>query len=58
MGSGGAGFVVMAVIFVIELTGKRTRGIMIGFVNASFTMGVSVGAAVYGVLQPVVGWVS
>ncbi|KAL7786261.1 MFS general substrate transporter [Trichoderma ceciliae] len=56
MGCGGAGIVVMAVIFVIELTDKRTRGVMIGFVNATFTMGVSVGAAVYGVLQPVVGW--
>jgi hypothetical protein len=58
MGCGGAGVVVMAVVFVIELTGKRRRGVMIGFVNAAFTMGVSVGAAVYGVLQPVVGWVS
>ncbi|EHK26544.1 uncharacterized protein TRIVIDRAFT_52486 [Trichoderma virens Gv29-8] len=56
MGAGAAGIVVMAVVFVIELTGKRSRGVMIGFVNAAFTMGVSVGAAVYGVLQPVVGW--
>ncbi|RFU72817.1 major facilitator superfamily transporter [Trichoderma arundinaceum] len=57
MGCGGAGIVVMAVVFVIELTGKRMRGVMIGFVNATFTMGVSVGAAVYGVLLPVVGWI-
>ncbi|KAM0257186.1 hypothetical protein ACHAQJ_004548 [Trichoderma viride] len=56
MGCGGAGIVVMSVIFVIELTGKRRRGVMIGFVNAAYTMGISVGAAVYGVLQPVVGW--
>ncbi|KAL6878541.1 MFS general substrate transporter [Trichoderma novae-zelandiae] len=56
MGVGGAGIVVMAVVFVIELTGAGTRGVMIGFVNAAFTMGVSVGAAVYGVLEPVVGW--
>ncbi|KAK0759989.1 hypothetical protein N5P37_007067 [Trichoderma harzianum] len=56
MGGGGAGIVVMAVVFVIELTDKKTRGVMIGFVNAAFTMGVSVGAAVYGVLHPVVGW--
>ncbi|KAL7944692.1 MFS general substrate transporter [Trichoderma barbatum] len=56
MGGGGAGIVVMAVVFVIELTGKKTRGVVIGFVNAGFTMGVSVGAAVYGVLHPVVGW--
>ncbi|KAL7813725.1 major facilitator superfamily domain-containing protein [Trichoderma gracile] len=56
MGVGGAGIVVMAVVFVIELTGPRTRGVVIGFVNAAFTMGVSVGAAVYGVLEPVVGW--
>lgn len=58
MGVGGAGIVVMAVVFVIELTGPRTRGVVIGFVNAAFTMGVSVGAAVFGVLEPVVGWVS
>ncbi|KAL7914618.1 MFS general substrate transporter [Trichoderma velutinum] len=56
MGGGGAGIVVMAVVFVIELTDKKTRGVMIGFVNAAFTMGVSVGAAVYGVLHPIVGW--
>ncbi|KAL6879459.1 major facilitator superfamily domain-containing protein [Trichoderma longibrachiatum] len=55
-GVGGAGIVVMAVVFVIELTGARTRGVAIGFVNAAFTMGVSVGAAVYGVLEPVAGW--
>ncbi|PTB69970.1 MFS general substrate transporter [Trichoderma citrinoviride] len=56
MGVGGAGIVVMAVVFVIELTGPRERGVVIGSVNAAFTMGVSVGAAVYGVLEPVVGW--
>ncbi|KAH6604814.1 hypothetical protein Trco_006521 [Trichoderma cornu-damae] len=56
MGCGAAGIVVMAVVCVIELTGKRTRGVMIGLVNATFTTGVSVGAAVYGVLQPLVGW--
>ncbi|KAL7932263.1 MFS general substrate transporter [Trichoderma chlorosporum] len=56
MGAGAAGVVVMAVVFVVELAGKEARGVMIGFVNAAFTMGVSVGAAVYGVLHPVVGW--
>lgn len=58
MGSGGAGVVVMSVVFVIELAGKRRRGVMIGVVNTAYTLGVSVGAAVYGVLQPVIGWVS
>lgn len=58
MGCGGAGVVVMSVVFVIELAGKRRRGVMIGVVNTAYTMGVSVGAAVYGVLQPVIGWVS
>lgn len=57
MGSGAAGFVVMAVVFVIELTDKETRGVMIGFVNAAFTMGAAAGATVYGVLHPIVGWV-
>ncbi|PON26110.1 hypothetical protein TGAM01_v205054 [Trichoderma gamsii] len=56
MGCGGAGVVVMSVVFVIELAGKRRRGVMIGAVNMAYTMGVSVGAAVYGVLQPVIGW--
>ncbi|KAM0459182.1 hypothetical protein ACHAO4_002575 [Trichoderma viride] len=56
MGCGGAGVVVMSVVFVIELAGKRRRGVMIGVVNTAYTMGVSVGAAVYGVLQPVIGW--
>lgn len=57
MGFGGAGVVVMSVVFVIELAGKRRRGVMIGVVNTAYTLGVSVGAAVYGVLQPVIGWV-
>ncbi|KAM0512449.1 hypothetical protein ACHAPE_008899 [Trichoderma viride] len=56
MGCGGAGVVVMSVVFVIELAGKRRRGVMIGAVNMAYTMGVSVGAAVYGVLQPVIVW--
>ncbi|PTB36850.1 hypothetical protein M441DRAFT_150313 [Trichoderma asperellum CBS 433.97] len=56
MGFGGAGVVVMSVVFVIELAGKRRRGVMIGVVNTAYTLGVSVGAAVYGVLQPVIGW--
>lgn len=58
MGFGGAGVVVMSVVFVIELADRRRRGVMIGIVNTAYTMGVSVGAAVYGVLQPVIGWVS
>lgn len=58
MGFGGAGVVVMSVVFVIELAGRRRRGVMIGVVNTAYTLGVSVGAAVYGVLQPVIGWVS
>lgn len=45
-------------ILVLELTGKKRRGLFIGLVNAGFTTGVSFGAVVAGALLPVTGWVS
>lgn len=57
-GMGGAGVLTLAVIFVLELTSEKRRGIFIGLVNAGFTMGVSFGAVVFGGLMPLTGWVS
>ncbi|CAM1501024.1 Fc.00g101860.m01.CDS01 [Cosmosporella sp. VM-42] len=55
-GLGGAGVLTLAVILVLELTSKKTRGVFVGLVNAGFTLGVSFGAVVYGALLPVIGW--
>lgn len=57
-GAGGAGVLTLAVIFVLELTSEKSRGVFVGLVNAGFTMGVSFGAVVSGALMPVIGWVS
>ncbi|KAK0116633.1 hypothetical protein ONS96_012488 [Cadophora gregata f. sp. sojae] len=55
-GIGGAGIMTVSFILVLELTGKKRRGLFIGLVNAGFTTGVSVGAVVAGALLPVTGW--
>ncbi|KAH7148934.1 major facilitator superfamily domain-containing protein [Dactylonectria macrodidyma] len=55
-GVGGAGVLTLAVILGLELTSERTRGVVIGCINACFTTGVSIGAIVYGGLMPFIGW--
>ncbi|KAM0808473.1 putative Major facilitator superfamily domain-containing protein [Seiridium cardinale] len=55
-GTGGAGIFVTAMILVLELTGKRKRGLFVGLVNTGFTTGVSLGAVVSGGLIPITGW--
>ncbi|KAK9425570.1 putative Major facilitator superfamily domain-containing protein [Seiridium unicorne] len=55
-GTGGAGIFVTAMILVLELTGKRKRGLFVGLVNTGFTTGVSLGALVSGGLIPITGW--
>ncbi|CZS90276.1 related to putative multidrug transporter [Rhynchosporium agropyri] len=55
-GVGGAGIMTVSFILVLELTGKKRRGLFIGLVNAAFTTGVSFGAVVAGALLPVMGW--
>ena len=44
--------------FVLELAGKKRRGLFIGLVNTAFTSGVALGAVIAGALLPVAGWVS
>ncbi|KGQ05303.1 Vacuolar basic amino acid transporter 1 [Beauveria bassiana D1-5] len=56
-GTGGAGVLGLCVIFVLELTTKRRRGLFIALVNTGFTVGVAFGAVVYGALFPVIGWI-
>ncbi|KAM3511389.1 hypothetical protein MY11210_004939 [Beauveria gryllotalpidicola] len=55
-GTGGAGVLGLCVVFVLELTTRRRRGLFIALVNTGFTVGVALGAAVYGALFPVIGW--
>lgn len=56
-GLGGAGVLSLCIIFTLELTSKKRRGLFIGLVNSGFTSGVASGAVVYGALLPLVGWV-
>ncbi|KUJ11835.1 MFS general substrate transporter [Mollisia scopiformis] len=55
-GLGGAGIMTISFILVLELAGKKRRGLYIGLVNTGFTIGVSFGAVVAGALLPVTGW--
>ncbi|QSZ36515.1 hypothetical protein DSL72_006395 [Monilinia vaccinii-corymbosi] len=55
-GTGGAGIITISFVLVLELTTKKRRGIFIGLANSGFTVGVSLGAVVWGALLPVVGW--
>ncbi|OHE95353.1 major facilitator superfamily transporter [Colletotrichum orchidophilum] len=55
-GMGGAGIMTLSVILVLELVGKKRRGVFVGLVNAGFTIGLSFGAVVFGALLPVIGW--
>jgi MFS family permease len=57
-GVGGAGILTIAIILVLELTGKKRRGLFIGMINAGYTSGVALGAVISGALLPVTGWVS
>lgn len=57
MGAGGAGVLTLAIILILDLTDKSTRGFILGFVNACFSIGVSLGGVVYGALIPIIGWV-
>jgi MFS family permease len=57
-GVGGAGVLSVSIILVIELTGKKRRGLFIGCVNTGFTTGVALGAVIAGALLPRTGWVS
>jgi MFS family permease len=45
-------------ILVLELSGKKRRGLFIGLVNSGFTTGVSLGAVVAGALVTGMGWVN
>jgi MFS family permease len=57
-GIGGAGVMTVSFILVLELAGKKRRGLFIGLVNTGFTTGVSFGAVVAGALLESRGWVS
>lgn len=56
-GMAGAGIMTLSVILVLELIGKKSRGLFVGLVNCGFTIGLSFGAVVYGALLSAVGWV-
>jgi MFS family permease len=57
-GTGAAGVLSLAIIIGLELASEKSRGLVLGLINAGFTAGVSFGAIVFGGLMPVIGWVS
>ena len=56
-GMAGAGIMTISFILVLELSGKKRRGLFIGILNSGFTFGVSLGAVISGALLDVTGWV-
>jgi MFS family permease len=57
-GIGAACIFPVSIVFVLELTSKKRRGLFIGLVNSGFTSGVALGAVVAGALAPWLGWVN
>ncbi|KAJ2903547.1 major facilitator superfamily domain-containing protein [Zalerion maritima] len=55
-GMGGAGILTLGIILVIQLVSDKRRGLFIGFVNLCFTVGLSLGAVVFGAVVPEFGW--
>ncbi|KFA81932.1 hypothetical protein S40288_06891 [Stachybotrys chartarum IBT 40288] len=55
-GIGYAGVLPLSVVFIIEFTTGKSRGIFVGMFNTGATIGVSVGAALFGALLPMIGW--
>lgn len=55
-GLGGGCVMTLALILVLQLSSRKRRGLLLGIVNAGFTVGVSAGALVFGALLPVLGW--
>ncbi|PHH73039.1 hypothetical protein CDD80_4086 [Ophiocordyceps camponoti-rufipedis] len=55
-GAGGGAFLALAFVFVLALVPEPRRGVGLGVVNAAITVGVSLGAVVYGGLLSAVGW--
>lgn len=55
-GTGAAGVLSLAIIIAIELASEKSKGLVLGLINAGFTAGVSFGAIVFGGLMPVNGW--
>ena len=55
-GIGAAGIMTISFILVLELSGKKRRGLYIGLINTGFTFGVSLGAVIVGACLQVRGW--
>ena len=56
-GIGSGGIISCTLIIILDLVSEQRRGLGVGLVNAGFTMGVSLGAVIYGGLIEITGWV-
>lgn len=57
-GVGGAGIMTITFVLVLELSGRKRRGLFVGLTNTGFTSGVALGAVLAGALVGTTGWVS
>ncbi|RDW80035.1 MFS general substrate transporter-26 [Coleophoma cylindrospora] len=55
-GVGGAGIMTITFVLVLELCGKKRRGLFVGLANTGFTSGVALGAVLAGALVGATGW--
>ncbi|RMZ83420.1 hypothetical protein DV737_g1734, partial [Chaetothyriales sp. CBS 132003] len=55
-GLGSAAVTPVALILVTNLTSTNRRGLLFGSINMCYTVGVSCGASIAGVLEPALGW--
>ncbi|KAH7312688.1 major facilitator superfamily domain-containing protein [Stachybotrys elegans] len=55
-GAGSAGILPLVVVLVLEVTTEKSRGIFVGMINAGATVGVAMGAFLYGALVEPLGW--
>ena len=56
-GCGSGGMMNVSFILVLELAKRKQRGLLFGFINGVYTVGVASGAVFAGLITPVFGWV-
>ncbi|KAL3424045.1 Vacuolar basic amino acid transporter 1 [Phlyctema vagabunda] len=55
-GVAGAGIMTISFVLVLELSGRKRRGLFIGLTNTGFTTGVALGAVLAGAVVNATGW--
>lgn len=56
-GMGSGGLMSIAIMLILDFTSTRRRGLFIGLISTNYTVGLSSGAVLAGLLTPIIGWV-